>query len=87
MKVVSIIRDRGQLTIPASIRQIATWATPMSAVTVDLTDQDEIVLTPHQSQPQDMDKLWKRIHRVRSYTGKGQGNLAKYIAQDRKTRK
>lgn len=48
MQIISIIRGRGQLTIPDSIRQIVTWVTPSSAVSITVTKPDEIVIKPHQ---------------------------------------
>lgn len=81
MKVVSIIRDRGQLTIPDSIRKIVNWVTPMSAVSISVTKADEIVITPHRKQ-YDWDKIWENVRKARAIKGK-RGNLSKFIAEDR----
>lgn len=86
MKAVSIIRDRGQLTIPDSIRKIVSWITPMSAVTISVTKPDEIVIKPHNVQV-DWDGLWAQIKKVRAFKGNGQGNLSAFIAKDRETRR
>ncbi len=85
MNAVSIIRDRGQLTIPDSIRKVISWVSPMSAVTISVIKPNEIVIRPHQAQV-DWDKLWKQIKRVRAFKGKGQGNLSAFIANDRENR-
>lgn len=87
MKTVSIVRDRGQLTIPDAIRSIATWTTPSSVVSISIERPDEIVIRPHQPQKIDWDKLWEQIRRVRAFKGKGQGNLSAFIAKDRETRR
>ncbi len=88
MKTISIVRQRGQLTIPESIRRSVNWVTPMSAVTISVMKPDEIVITPHQYQKEiDWDKLWKQIKRVRAFKGKGQGNLSSFISEDRETRR
>lgn len=80
----AIIRNRGQLTIPDSIRKTVKWANPLSAVDISVVKLDEIVIKPHQPQKEvDWDKLWKRIKRVRAFKGKGGGNLSKFIAEDR----
>ena len=80
----AIIRERGQLTIPDSIRKVVNWATPLSAVDISVTASDEILIKPHKSQKEvDWDKLWERIKRVRAFKGKGGGNLSKFIAEDR----
>lgn len=88
MKAVSIIRDRGQLTIPDSIRKTLDWVGPMSAITISVVKPDEIIIRPHQHQKQiDWDKLWKQIKRVRTFKGNGRGNLSAFIAEDRETRR
>ena len=84
----AIIRDRGQLTIPDSIRKTLSWVAPMSAITISVVKADEIVIRPHYSQKVvDWDKLWKQIKRVRAFKGKGRGNLSAFIIEDRETRK
>lgn len=88
MKTVSVIRERGQLTIPESIRRVATWASASSPVSISVDKPDEIVIRPHGSQKKvDWDALWKRIERVRAFKGNGIGNLSAFIAKDRETRR
>lgn len=88
MKAISIIRQRGQLTIPDSIRQAINWVTPLSVVSISVINPDEIIIRPHQNQDKtDWDDLWKRIRRVRSFEGKARGNLSAFIAEDRQTRR
>lgn len=88
MKTVGIIRNRGQLTIPDSIRKMVNWVTPLSAVSISAVRPDEIVIRPHQTQRKvDWDMLWQKIKRVRSFKGKGQGNLSAFIVKDRETRR
>ncbi len=82
MNVVSIIRDRGQLTIPDSIRKMVGWITPMSAVSISVVKADEIIIKPH-VQRVDWDKIWKGIKKARSIHGKGKGSALKFIQQDR----
>lgn len=80
----AIIRNRGQLTIPDSVRKVVSWANPLSAVTISVVKPDEIVIKPHGFKKEiDWDKLWERIKRVRAFKGKGRGNLSKFIAEDR----
>lgn len=86
MNAVSIIRNRGQLTIPDSIRKTIGWVSPMSAVTISVVKPNEIVIRPHQTQV-DWDKLWARIKRVRAFGGNGQGNLSDFVASDRESRR
>lgn len=49
MNNVSIIRQRGQLTIPDSIRKQATWARADAVVEVSLKNNNEILVRPHAS--------------------------------------
>lgn len=80
MKTVSIIRNRGQLTIPDSIRKTVNWVNPSSAVSITLVKPNEIVIKPHQVQV-DWDRIWAGIKKARSVNGKA--NLAEFIAEDR----
>lgn len=84
MKTVSIIRDRGQLTIPESIRRVATWATPLSAVSISVVKPDEIVIKPHKKE-YDWDKIWEMVKKSRAIKGKGTGSAAEFIEQDRQS--
>lgn len=78
---ISIIRDRGQLTIPDAIRALRQWASPNSAVTITSEQPDEIVIRPHKKE-YDWDQMWELINKSRSFKGKG-GNLSKFITEDR----
>lgn len=82
MKTVSIVRNRGQLTIPDSIRKVVSWVTPQSAVTISVVKPDEIVIKPHKKE-YDWDKIWEGIRKARAIKGKGRGSLSKFIAEDR----
>ena len=82
MKTVSIVRDRGQLTIPDSIRRVVTWITPMSAVTISVIKPDEITIKPHQKQV-DWDQVWENIRKSRAISGKGNISAADFLEQDR----
>jgi len=78
---VSVIRNRGQLTIPDSIRALRQWASPNSAVTITSERPDEIIIRPHKKE-YDWDKIWEGIRQARAIKGK-RGNLSKFIAEDR----
>ena len=82
MKTISIIRDRGQLTIPDSIRKLVGWASPMSAVTISVLKPDEIVIKPHQKQV-NWDTIWENIRKARAIKGKGNISAAQFLEQDR----
>lgn len=84
MKAVSIIRDRGQLTIPDSIRKLVSWVTPSSAVSIFVVKPDEIIIKPHQYQKQiDWEKILEGIKRARSIHGKGKKSALEFIQEDR----
>lgn len=83
MKTIGIIRNRGQLTIPDRIRKIATWATPMSAVSIAVVTPNEIVIRPQETRT-NWEELWGGIKKVRAI--KGSGNIVsatQVIEQDR----
>lgn len=81
---VSIIRNRGQLTIPDSIRALRQWASPNCAVTITSDRPDEITIRPHKKQ-YDWDKIWELIRRSRATSGKGHGSAAKFLEKDRRS--
>ena len=84
MRAVSIIRNRGQLTIPDSIRKLVSWVTPQSAVSISVDKSDEIVIRPHQKHV-DWDKIWAMVKRSRAIKGRGRGSAVEFINQDRRS--
>lgn len=86
---ISIIRQRGQLTIPDSIRGTTDWVMPGSVVTITRIKANEIVIKPHlaESGSVNWDKLWRNIELSRSHKGKFAGNLSRFIAEDRASRR
>ncbi|MDP3733482.1 MAG: hypothetical protein Q8Q91_02960 [Candidatus Daviesbacteria bacterium] len=81
-QIVGIIRDRGQLTIPDSIRKLVSWAAPSSAVSISLKELDEIIIKPHQKQ-YDWDKIWKGIKKSRAIHGRGKMSASEILMKDR----
>lgn len=85
MKTVSIIRDRGQLTIPDSVRRLVNWITPMSAVLISVVKPDEIVIKPH-AKSIDKDQIWENIRKARAIKGKGSTtSAAEFLMKDRQS--
>ena len=85
MKTVSIIRERGQLTIPDSVRKVVNWITPLSAVTISVIKPDEIVIKPH-AKIIDKDQIWENIRKARSIKGKGSTtSTAEFLVKDRQS--
>lgn len=82
MQETSIIRGRGQLTIPDSIRKKIRWATPMSPVSISVIKPNEIVIKPH-SQHVDENQVWRKIKRSRAVLGKGKIKTIEFLAADR----
>lgn len=85
----SFIRQRGQLTIPETIRRDADWASPGSPVTVVRTKVDEIAIRPFVPKKSlNWEELYKQMKKVRAFKGKGNvGSLSEFIAKDRETRR
>jgi len=84
MQGTAIIRDRGQLTIPDSIRKSVNWVAPLSAVTISMVNPDEIIIRPHKQQV-NWDQLWKDIKKSRSAVGKGKVSASEFIQTDRES--
>jgi bifunctional DNA-binding transcriptional regulator/antitoxin component of YhaV-PrlF toxin-antitoxin module len=83
MQTVSIIRNRGQLTIPESIRRKIDWVDPMSAVSISLLNTNEIVIKPHKAQL-DWNRIWAGIEKSRALRGKGRSvSAVNFLADDR----
>ncbi len=82
MKTVSIIPDRGQLTIPDSVRRLVSWVTPQSVVTISVIKSDQILITPHQRQV-DWDKIWESIRKSRAIKGKNAISAVEVLQRDR----
>ena len=82
MKATSIIRNRGQLTIPDSIRKLVNWAGPQSAITISVIKSDEIVIRPHQKQI-DWDKIWEGIRKSRAIKGKNAVSALEVLQKNR----
>ena len=82
MKAISIIRQRGQLTIPGSIRSQVSWVTLLSAVSISVVKPDEIIIKPHQKGV-DWDKIWVNIRKSRAIRGKYRKSAQEILLKDR----
>ena len=82
----SIIRQRGQLTIPGAIRQAAQWTHALAVVAIFLDDPRRIVIEPHtDKQSKNWEALRKEMEAIRKLTATGKGGSASaFIARDRK---
>ncbi|HCS78175.1 TPA: hypothetical protein DIV55_00340 [Patescibacteria group bacterium] len=84
MKTV-IVRNRGQLTIPGSIRKTIDWISPMSAVTISVIKPDEIVIRPHKK-VYDWNKIWAGVKQARAIKGKGNAtSTIEFLQKDRRS--
>lgn len=81
---ISIIRNRGQLTIPDSIRALRNWTRTNSAVAVTSERPDEIIIKPFKKQ-YDWDKIRELIKRARAIKGKGEGSASEFLERDRRS--
>lgn len=87
VQITSIIRDRGQLTIPETIRRVVTWASPLSVVTLSVERPNEITIKPGMQKKVDWEGVWNGIHLARSFRGKNETKSAfKLITEDRESR-
>lgn len=83
----TIIRQRGQVTIPDAIRENFTWLTPGSVIFIKPQVPDELIIRAYESQKKevDWDKIWKYIKKSRNIRGKGNISGSEFIAHDRQT--
>ena len=85
MKKISVIRERGQLTIPDSVRRAVGWVEPQSAVSITVVKPDEIVIKPHK-QPIDRDRIWEMVKKSRSFgIGKATTSAVEFLEKDRRS--
>ena len=85
MKTVAIIRDRGQLTIPDSVRKVAHWVGNSSVVSITIEKPDEIIITPHKmSREIEWDNLFEQIKKSREFKGRGSSKGWEFIEKKRK---
>jgi bifunctional DNA-binding transcriptional regulator/antitoxin component of YhaV-PrlF toxin-antitoxin module len=80
---IVIIRQRGQITIPDSIRQSAPWIIENQPVNVYLVNENEVRISPV-GQAIDWEKLQRDITTVRALPGEDFDSTS-FIAEDRKT--
>lgn len=78
-----LVQERGQVTIPQAIRNVASWIAPSLPVSISLEEPDQISIEPHQSRKVDWDLLWREIEASRRLRGRGKSSLSAFIAADR----
>ena len=84
MKTV-IIRERGQLTIPDSIRKTVDWISPMSAVIISVVKHDEIVIKPN-IRLVDKKQVLENVKRARAIKGEGSiTSVTEFLIMDRQS--
>ncbi len=79
-----VVRDRGQLTIPDSLRSQLPWLANSSVVFFSISDPEVLTVTPHTPATNE-DLLWNSIKLVRSFKTTG-ASVAQQIREDRDAR-
>jgi bifunctional DNA-binding transcriptional regulator/antitoxin component of YhaV-PrlF toxin-antitoxin module len=78
----SIVRDRGQITLPQIVRRQLSWLEINSPIQIYATNQ-EIIIKPYLSQSTtSWQKIWDSLALAQSFIGK-RGNLSQFIVSDR----
>lgn len=87
MSTIAIIRQRGQLTIPDSIRGKMEWVTPGAVVSLATVKANEIVIRPHATGDKyvNWNNIWRNIELARSHKAKYKGSLSHFILEDRES--
>ena len=84
MKTVAIIRERGQLTIPDSIRKQIRWITTSSVVSISMEKPDELIIMPHKMINEiEWERLFEIIKKSREFKGRGNVSASDFIAKVR----
>lgn len=82
MKKISIIRDRGQLTIPDKFRDSVDWLYPNAVVSISMTDEETLVIAPAK-----LTVDWKKIALLRAQMQNSQpGSTRSALASIKKDR-
>lgn len=93
-QTISKIRERGQLTVPQSIRQALNWPQDevmVKIVTIDDGFRVEKLPISHPQHPKkkltkkEWDKIWKTFERI-SRSGRQDISLKEFVRHDRDTR-
>ena len=80
-QAVGILRDRGQLTIPDTMRNSVPWMYPGSAVSMSWSDEKLVIEPPKKVTD------WKKIHELRAKLSKARSestiSTVEFIRRDR----
>ena len=82
LQKVSIIRNRGQLTIPDQIRKAAKWLSSDSAVSVTMVKASEIIIRPHKKEF-DKKEILRKVKKAQAIKGRGTMSAAEFLEIDR----
>ena len=85
----SIIRQRGQLTIPGAIRRALSWAQDLAVVTISISPAGAIMIQSQTEKKKlDHEEFWKHVAHVRKLTATGKGGSGSaFIIRDRQQRR
>lgn len=92
VRTTSIIRQRGQLTIPEVIRRYAQWLVTNGVVMITFMSPNEIRIVPYNGNGsdgkngRDWKTVKKQMERIRSFPGRNI-SLSKFLIRDRQTRR
>lgn len=85
METIVIVRERGQITIPYKIRKKASWARPMSVVSIKMITSDSIIITTRKRE-MNWENLLKDIKVLRAMKGRGKVlSAAEFLEKDRQS--
>lgn len=84
ISLTSVVRQRGQLTIPNKVRKGISWLSDGAVVNLVVTMDKEVKILPYSKITKSIDwgKIWGGIKIARNLTG-ARGNLSEFISKDR----
>jgi len=80
----TVIRQRGQLTLPKKLRTENSWLAEGMVVAVLSSVQKEVKIIPYKvsSKKTDWKDIWEKIKLSRTFLGQ-RGNLSQFVVEDR----
>lgn len=80
----TIVRDRGQITLPYSIRENSSWLAVNSPIQITAYLDEITIRPPQKSPPHSWDTIWDALHLAQSFKG-NKGSLSDFILKDRQS--
>lgn len=82
-KDLAIVRQRYQLTIPASLRKLLDWLEPQQVVKISAVDKEKVLVEPYRRKTTNWKNIYKNLDQIKEWAGKT--SLSEFVIKDRGT--